>query len=230
MARWEAGTFKKWSPPEPDNDLDDNQDGEGGDENDEGGEGGKGGEPTDDGKPTGKPEKKSGKKDKPSDEGDWSDIDDITKEIEDGLSKREEISTDKEAKDILDKDESERSKSGGPSKGEKNQELTSIKSEVELAKPTINWKNMIKIMVSSSKELIDTSYAKPSRKSITGLVAADVLGGGAISPGEITEQQNHNKIVIVIDTSGSMRGYISMVLAEVQSLLKRFGKEKFPIR
>lgn len=157
------------------------------------------------------------------------DQDDIHAEIEKKLGKREEIGSNEEA---AEKEEKSSNKPGGPS-GKPGKaaigDLESRKAEIDAIKPRMNWKSIISLMVSSSVEKIDTSYARPSRRGLTGVAIAAQTGAGAIKPGERIEEEKQNKILLVLDTSGSMYNAIPKALAEVKQLLIRAGKSSFPI-
>lgn len=217
MATWAPGTFSKWSPSkEKGEGSQDQADQDQGDE--EQGQGQGAGEPSD-------------KEGQGEGEGQGQDMDDITREIEKRLSGRSEIGSDEEAKEQEEKREAKKGKpgkAGQPGKGGMS-DLESRKAEIEQIVPRMNWKSMIKLMVSSSVTSIDTSYARPSRKSLTGITVAAQTGAGALKPGEKAEEQKHNKIALVFDTSGSMWQTIPIVLSEVKQLLKQLGKSNFPV-
>ena len=93
----------------------------------------------------------------------------------------------------------------------------------------MNWKALIKKMVSTSVPAIDTTYTKPARRSVTGIPTAIQVGATAIKPGLKVREEKENKICLVFDTSGSMWGHVPTVMAEAQTLLGMVGKSKFPI-
>lgn len=208
MATWASGTFSKWSPS-------DEKDGDKGDE-------------TGNGKPTDQKGKPSGEGEG---EGEGPGQEDVMKDIEKRLSGRNEIGSDEEARAEEEKQEAKKpkaGKTGKPGQGGMS-DLESRKAEIEQIVPRMNWRSMIKQMVSSSVAAVDTSYAKPSRKSLTGITVAAQTGAGALKPGEKIEEQKHNKIALVFDTSGSMWSTIPIVLSEVRQLLKQLGKSNFPV-
>lgn len=185
--------------------------------------------PPKNGKSGGKPGDGPGQ---PGDEPGQPSMDDVIKDIENKLGKRNEIGSDEEAKAAEEKQQ--KSKVSGP--GRKGQpgagsmsDLESRKSEIENIVPKMNWKSMIRMMVSSSTLAIDTSYAKPSRRGLTGMSVVAQTGKGAMKPGERVEEEKHNKIALVFDTSGSMHKSVIVALAEARKLLKQLGKVNYPI-
>jgi len=209
MATWASGTFNKWSPS-------DEKDGD------------KQGDASGNGAPSDQKDKQPGEGEG---EGQGPSPDDIMKDIEKKLSGRNEIGSDEEARAEEEKQEAKKPKPGKPGTPGKGgmSDLESRKAEIEQIVPRMNWRSMIKQMVSSSVAAVDTSYAKPSRKSLTGITVAAQTGAGALKPGEKIEEQKHNKIALVFDTSGSMWSTIPIVLSEVRQLLKQLGKSNFPV-
>jgi hypothetical protein len=153
------------------------------------------------------------------------DIDKIHKEVEEKMSRREEIGTEEELKQ---KDQSVHGPgnkaTGKPGEGGA-MDLKSRESEIVQIKPKFNWKTLIKNLVTASVPQTDISYAKPSRRAVTGIAIAAQTGAGALKPGEKTLEENKAKLVFVFDTSGSMGGQVPRVMAEVRNLLKQLGKQ-----
>ena len=158
--------------------------------------------------------------------------DQIQKDIEGKLGRRQEIGSDKEAQEKAA--QAAKGKAGGPpgsgvSRGGQMDAMTSREQEIAAVVPKFNWKTLIKQMISSSVLQSDVSYAKPSRRSVTGAVIARATGAAAVKPGEKITEQQQNKMMLVFDTSGSMAADIPIVLAEAQSLLKQMGRTEAPI-
>lgn len=216
MATWEKGTFSAYKKQKK---------GKGkGNKPGDPGEPGDGGEPGEPGKPGDGGEPGDGSGNVPSQ-------DDLQKDIESKLGKREEAGakpSDADADADAGKPKPKASKAGQPGK-QGMSDLESRKAEIDQIVPKLNWKSLIKLLVSSSVEAIDTSYAKPSRRGLTGVAIAAQTGAGALKPGELIREEKHNKIVLVFDTSGSMHGAIPTVMAETRNLLKQLGKSRFPI-
>lgn len=150
--------------------------------------------------------------------------DEIQKDIEDKLSKRQEVAD-------TPADDGKGGPKGPPGKPGKGgpSDLSDIKNEIDKIKPKMNWKALIRKMMSSSTIVKDLSYAKPSRRSVTGVAIAAQTGAGAMKPGERNAEEEFNKLVLVFDTSGSMGSAIATVLAESKSLLKQMGRTSVPI-
>lgn len=207
MATWQKGTFTKWNP---------NQDKGKGQGN---GQGQSNGQGQDDDQSQG-----DGLGGKSQDE--------IADDIEKKLGKRNEIGSDEEAKAEEEKQDKGKGRKGGqkgnPGTGAMG-DLESRKAEIDAIVPRMNWKAMMKLMVSSSTESIEPSYSKPSRRGLTGISVAAQTGQGAMKPGDKLDENKQNKICLVIDTSGSMYGDVPTVLAEVKKLLKQLGKSAYPL-
>lgn len=180
--------------------------------------GGPGGGPPGDGPPPPGGDSKEG--------GPEIDIDEIHKQVEDKMARREEIGTEEELKQ---KDKEVRGPGTGKSTGKPGEggamDLKSREAEIIQIKPKFNWKTLIKNLVTASVPQTDLSYAKPSRRAVTGIAIAAQTGAGALKPGEKTLEENKAKLVFVFDTSGSMGGEVLRVMAEVRNLLKQLGKQ-----
>jgi len=178
------------------------------------GEGAPGGEPKPPGQ--GKPA---------SDQEPEIDIDAIHKEVEDKLARREEIGSEEELKQ---KDQSVHG-AGPKSTGQPGtggaMDLQSREAEIMRIKPKFNWKTLIKNLVTASVPQTDVTYAKPSRRAVTGIAIAAQTGAGALKPGEKVLEEHKARLVFVFDTSGSMGAEVTRVMAEVRNLLKQLGKQ-----
>lgn len=158
--------------------------------------------------------------------GDQPDLDQVHKDIENKLGKREEVGSKEEA----DKKANSPGPSGKgtasagtPGRGGRT-DLSDIESDVSRWRPRHNWRSLIKQLVTSSVAEIETSYAKPSRRAVTGISIARQTGAGALKPGEKTLDTQKAKMMFVFDTSGSMSGEVPRVLSEVRNLLTQLGK------
>lgn len=87
-------------------------------------------------------------------------------------------------------------------------------------KPKFNWKQLIQRFIMSHKPRPEETYAKPSRKSVSGMHIAGQMGAAAIKPGEKPLDEVDVKLGFVIDSSGSMSSVISTVMANAIQLLK----------
>ena len=159
------------------------------------------------------------------------DPDQIHKDIQDKLSKRQEIGSEQEAEQKQQQARSgtQPGQAGSPGRGGEQASLSSREDEIARIVPKYNWRSLIKQMVSSAVAHTDTTYAKPSRRAVTGMVIARQTGAGALKPGERVQEQPQNKLMLVFDTSGSMYESVPQVLAETQVLLKQMGKSNFPL-
>lgn len=153
------------------------------------------------------------------------DIDKIHQEVEDKLSRREEIGSEEELK----QKDTEIHGAGRKSTGQPGQggamDLQSREKEIIQIKPKFNWKTLIKNLVTASVPQTDTTYAKPSRRAVTGIAIAAQTGAGALKPGEKVLEAQKAKLVFVFDTSGSMYDEVPRIMAEVKNLLKQLGKQ-----
>jgi hypothetical protein len=87
-------------------------------------------------------------------------------------------------------------------------------------KPKFNWKQLIQRFIMSHKPKPEETYAKPSRKSVSGMHIAGQMGAAAIKPGEKPLDEVDVKLGFVIDSSGSMSSVIGTVMANAIQLLK----------
>lgn len=185
------------------------------------------GPPGGDPPPPGDEPKPPGGEPKPPGDEPEIDIDKIHKEVEDKLAKREEIETEEQLKAKQDQAEKARPQpgqaGGTPGKGGMT-DFESREAEILRIKPKFNWKSLIKQLVTASVPQTDITYAKPSRRAVTGIAMAAQTGAGALKPGEKTQEEHKSKLVFVFDTSGSMYSEVPKVLSEVRNLLKQMGK------
>lgn len=87
-------------------------------------------------------------------------------------------------------------------------------------KPKFNWKQLIQRFIMSHKPRPEETYAKPSRKSVSGMHVASQMGAAAIKPGEKPLDEVDVKLGFVIDSSNSMSSVIGTVMANAIQLLK----------
>lgn len=87
-------------------------------------------------------------------------------------------------------------------------------------KPKFNWKQLIQRFIMSHKPRPEETYAKPSRKSVSGMHIAGQMGAAAIKPGEKPLDEVDAKLGFVIDSSGSMSSVIGTVMSNAIVLLK----------
>jgi hypothetical protein len=180
----------------------------------------------------------------PAEPGDQSDDDDGSPEPDvdqDDLTKKtDEKMGDKEMPDEQNGEETEGP--GGDSKdmdkdkdskeGTQRTKMQKTGGKVDVyadAEPQLNWTNLMNLMLSSSREILSPSYAKPSPKTLQTFPLAAKTGAVAIKPASIKQNEPMLKVVIFIDTSGSMHSAIPGVIRETKAILKRLGKENCDI-
>lgn len=95
---------------------------------------------------------------------------------------------------------------------------TPTKVDYKGIKPRYDWKTLLARLVRSA-DTTETTYQKVHRRNITSVHLAQQLGAGVVRPGEKEVPANLVKLAIVVDSSGSMMGSITKVLANVQKLL-----------
>lgn len=86
--------------------------------------------------------------------------------------------------------------------------------------PSFDWKSLLSKFINSATPKTEETYARPSRKSMTGMGIAAQLGAAAIRPSEQPTEILRAKLAFVIDSSGSMSGMIQKVYANAYALLK----------
>lgn len=102
-------------------------------------------------------------------------------------------------------------------------------------KPKLNWRDLLDQFIRSTAEMTEDTYAKISRRGLTGAVTAAQAGAGAIKPGEINVEDDQMKMLFVMDASGSMSGHIPQTMSDIKrfitqhhgSLAKDFAMIKF---
>lgn len=142
------------------------------------------------------------------------------KETEDGMAKAgEETPSDKKGK-------AQKQSSGGRGVGDgKSKEIT--KSDV---RPPINWRALIKKMVSQADHFEPTSsYTKMHRNTAAKVtVAVQSNGPSAVQPGERDEDDQLLKIAFIVDSSGSMSTLLPSIYNNISLALKTGGTKVSP--
>lgn len=141
------------------------------------------------------------------------DLDELDREMKrtsEKLSKRQEVATHDEAKKrIKERDEA-------AAKGDGNANVSV--SEVPLTK--ITWIKLLKKLADKTfNSLYDDSYQKPDKRSITSAVTASQGIPGVVKPGEVITDETRKKLVLVIDSSGSMMEAISLIHSQLNSYI-----------
>lgn len=88
-------------------------------------------------------------------------------------------------------------------------------------KPSMTWKGILAKLVTTAIDHTESSYLKPSSKSITSIVQADNLGAAAIKPADKISDLMRPKLVIVMDGSGSMQSAIALANSNIIELFKK---------
>jgi hypothetical protein len=90
--------------------------------------------------------------------------------------------------------------------------------------PTMSWTELIDKLIRTSTDE-DITYRKMHRRSSTTIHAAAQGHPGAIKPGAVEVEANKLKLVIVIDSSGSMTDEIGQIYANIAHLVKEHESE-----
>ena len=93
--------------------------------------------------------------------------------------------------------------------------------------PNFTWGQILTKLVRDSTSQPEETYQKINRRGVTGVHAANAHGAGAVTPGEI-QNEDMLRLAIVIDTSGSMQGTIGRVFANIKQLLSGHSKSLYP--
>lgn len=156
------------------------------------------------------------------------DIDENGKKIDDQIAE----GADKGQQEGAEKGQPEGPPRNGPAQNSKegSREKGGGNNKVDYSqiKPKFNWKHIVQRFIASSLPKPEETYAKPSRKSVTGMHVAAQVGAAAIKPGEKMGEVIDLKLAICMDCSGSMLGSIAQMYGEANKLLKdpRFAKSE----
>lgn len=141
-----------------------------------------------------------------------------------GLEKAQEnqVSSAKEALEKIRNKENEQA--------QKSQD--NVKTELKIIKSKISWIKLLDKLISSVfGHVQDTSYQKISKRSISSITQAAQGMPGVIKPGDVLAPEGEQrKLVIVIDSSGSMQDKIGLIQSQIYTLIKKYSKginEKF---
>jgi predicted metal-dependent peptidase len=129
---------------------------------------------------------------------------------------------DTSGKETEDKEEDKKSKSSKGGRGGKSGEPSVI--DYTKYSPSMSWKALLSKLIRTSTEE-ETTYQKAHRRNITRVHTAAQTGKSAMKPGEIEQDVNNLKLVIVVDSSGSMSGKIEQVYANIDNLINQHSSE-----
>jgi hypothetical protein len=111
-------------------------------------------------------------------------------------------------------------KGGKGIKGGRSNTKNDGSNEIDYTKfsPTMSWKALISKLIKTA-EVEEETYQKMHRRGISRIHAAAQLGAAAVQPGEISLEGNLLKLVIVVDSSGSMSSEIEQIYSNINNLL-----------
>lgn len=147
-----------------------------------------------------------------------TDIDENGKKITDQM-KRGDDST-PEQREQKAKEDAEKAKQAG-NQPQKSRNPDAHAVDYSQIRPTFNWQTLMKKFIQSAMPKFDTTYAKPARRTATGLDIIRQTGSSAVKPGEKQMDFADMRLGFVIDSSGSMSSIIATVLANSINLLKQ---------
>ena len=202
MATWAKGTYGPWSPDREPGDGEDMQPGPGQPGQRRPGKGKGQGEPGDG---QGEPGDGSSGSGEP-------DIDSIYKDLENKFKGRGDSTGKEEAPER------------GPSTGQGGSDYSNTQNQNreridKPVTPAFTWKELMSQFVMSQKRP-ESTYAKVSKRSITGVTTAVATGAGVVKPGERSEEEAF-KLLFVFDSSGSMYNAVQVALVEAQNLINQ---------
>lgn len=100
---------------------------------------------------------------------------------------------------------------GGPNQGREKVDKPAV--------PTYSWKELMSQFIMTQRKP-ESTYAKVSKRSITGITTAVATGAGVVKPGERQDEEAF-KLLFVFDTSGSMGGIVNRALSEASTLVSQ---------
>ena len=141
-----------------------------------------------------------------------------SKEIHNSLdkAKNNQVSTAKEALEKIKQKENEQAKKS----------MDQVTTGLQVIKSKINWIKLLdKLVKNVYGHVVDTSYQKISKRSISSITQAAQGMPGVIKPGEVLSPEGEQrKLVIVIDSSGSMIDKIGLIQSQIYTLVKKYSK------
>ena len=173
------------------------------------------------------PESKDEKEDKNKSMPTEEELEKHMKDIENKLSARKDIKNNDEV-DLIEKqieaDQNGRSSSTGePDKGI-DRDYNRATFDYTKIRPTYKWQQLLDKMVKNSVGEEET-YRRPNKRAISNMVTGLHTGTFAVKPSEIPSTDDRIKLVIVVDSSGSMDELLPKVYSNLTSLLKTNGVE-----
>lgn len=88
----------------------------------------------------------------------------------------------------------------------------------KIAAPQHDWKQILRQLLASSSNSTEETYAKPSRRMVSGLDILATRGATAVKPGDLQTSLQNVKLMIICDTSGSMFTDLPDVLKFIHTL------------
>lgn len=144
--------------------------------------------------------------------------DEKAKEIQQALKKAQEnqVSTAKEALEKIRRKEQEQA----------DKQMDRVATDLQIIKAKINWIKLLdKLINNVFGQIQDTSYQKVSKRSISSITQAAQGMPGVIKPGDILSPEGEQKkLIIVIDSSGSMQDKIGQIQSQIYTLIKKHSK------
>lgn len=153
------------------------------------------------------------------------DVDAVHKEIEDKLSRKQDIK-DRTIQD-LDPQSPTSGIHGPPGQGGGVGNVK--KTPPVFAQPKYNWKRLVQLMIPTGVPQKNLSYTKPSARGVTTSHIASQLGAGAMKPGLKSMDVQTRKLALVFDISGSMQQSNKNAMKEIPKLLKSSNFADSPI-
>lgn len=162
-----------------------------------------------------------------SDKGEGGKVSDVMDEMDKSFKDLGIADNREETKNSEDINNKKESQSSGGTNDKAMGDSDKASGNIQLSIQPVNWKNLLKRL--ASKIIVSettTTYAKPHVSSAGSASLAVDVGGAVVKPSEVTSTENKQKLIFVIDNSGSMDTALSKVHSQVMSMLKREWGDK----
>jgi hypothetical protein len=103
------------------------------------------------------------------------------------------------------------------------QKQAAQKVEWKYTPPKFSWRKYLDRIVAKASQNVETSYLKPARSMPTMAASIAQTGVGVVKPGEV-KMESKIKLCILVDSSGSMTGVITLALNEIIHLLAKYKR------
>lgn len=173
-----------------------------------------------------KHDKDAGEKSGPGTGDVWDEIEDRHREVESNMAKDKQVDDVNELGRKKASGTEKMKKSGSPGKDRG----AIVEVDWKSITPTFNWKTILKELITSTAKKVEETRRKPPRRVATGISVGAQVGSYALPASEVPLDEDEFKLLLILDSSGSMMEPMPIIFAEMDRLLKSANKQMSNLR